>query len=114
MSRLEPQLRAVQRRVFPDGNVEPEIGEQPAAGPGGNLSGDAIASLAARVDALEAQLRTLTGQVEENGFRTRQLEQQIAPAAHRPRRAARARPEPPPVTARAGPERAAARARADA
>jgi TolA-binding protein len=78
VNRLESQLRAVQRRVFPNGNVEPEIGDQPAAGPGGNLSGDAIASLTSRVDALEAQLRTLTGQVEESGFRSRQLEQQIA------------------------------------
>lgn len=77
VNRLETQLRAVQRRVFPNGNVEPEIGGPAAAGPGGNLSGDAIASLAGRVDALEAQLRTLTGQVEESGFRTRQLEQQF-------------------------------------
>lgn len=78
VSRLESEVRAVQRRVFPNGNVEPEIGDQPATGPGGNLSGDAIASLTSRVDALEAQLRALTGQVEENGFRTRQLEQQVA------------------------------------
>jgi TolA-binding protein len=80
LERIEQQLRAVQRRVFPDGNaqfVEPEIGDQPAAGPGGNLSGDALTSLTARVDALESQLRALTGQVEENGFRTRQVEQQL-------------------------------------
>lgn len=81
LERIEQQLRAVQRRVFPDGNaqfVEPEIGDRPAAGPGGNLSGDALTSLAARVDALESQLRALTGQVEENGFRTRQVEQQLS------------------------------------
>src|SRR5690349_162374 len=80
LERIEQQLRAVQRRVFPDGNsqfVEPEIGDQPAAGPGGSLSGDALTSLTARVDALEAQLRALTGQVEENGSRTRQVEQQL-------------------------------------
>ena len=97
VNRLESQLRAVQRRVFPNGNVEPEIGEQPAAGPGGNLSGDAIASLAARVDALEGQLRSLTGQVEENGFRSRQLEQQIGRSAttSRPARSAGAPAAPP-------------------
>jgi len=81
IERIEQQLRAVQRRVFPDGNaqfVEPEIGDRPAPEPGGNLSGDALTSLNARVDALEAQLRALTGQVEENGFRTRQVEQQLA------------------------------------
>jgi len=80
LERIEQQLRAVQRRVFPDGNaqfVEPEIGDRPAAGPGGSASGDALTGLTARVDALEAQLRTLTGQVEENGFRTRQVEQQL-------------------------------------
>jgi TolA-binding protein len=80
VDRLESEMRAVQRRVFPGGRaqfVEPEIRppsgtpDRPAA------SGDALASLAARVDALETQLRSLTGQVEEQGYRTRQLEEQI-------------------------------------
>jgi len=80
IERLEQQLRAVQRRVFPDGSaqfVEPEIGPRPSTGPGGTLSGDALSSLTSRVDALESQLRALTGQVEENGNRTRQLEAEI-------------------------------------
>jgi TolA-binding protein len=47
------------------------------AQPGGAPGGDAITSLTQRVDALESQLRALTGQVEENGNRTRQLEEQI-------------------------------------
>jgi TolA-binding protein len=82
VDRLEQELRAVQRRVFPNGRaqfVEPEIGaprDIPQAA--GQPSGDALASLAARADAMEAQLRTLTGQVEEQGFRTRQLEEQVA------------------------------------
>jgi TolA-binding protein len=42
------------------------------------LTGDALANLVARVDALESQLRTLTGQVEDQSFRTRQLEDQMA------------------------------------
>ena len=45
VDRIEQELRAVQRRVFPNGNaqfVEPEIGAQPNAGPGGSLSGDAL------------------------------------------------------------------------
>ncbi len=81
LDRIEQQLRAVQRRVFPGGNsqvVEPEIGVQTPRGPGGSPSGEALSGLNARVDALEAQLRTLTGQVEEQGFRTRQVEEQIA------------------------------------
>lgn len=80
VERLEQELRAVQRRVFPNGRaqfVEPEISAEPPAGPGGSVSGDALSSLAARMDAMEAQLRSLTGQVEENGHRTRQLEDQL-------------------------------------
>ena len=48
------------------------------AQPGGTPGGDAITSLTQRVDALETQLRALTGQIEENGYRTRQLEEQVA------------------------------------
>lgn len=80
VDRLEQEMRAVQRRVFPGGRaqfVEPEIRPEQRHEPAGGVSGDALASLAARVDALEAQLRTLTGQVEEQGYRTRQLEDQI-------------------------------------
>lgn len=81
VDQLEQQMRAVQRRVFPDGRaqfVEPEI--QPAQtqpGLAGRPGGDVVSSLSARVDALEAQLRTLTNQVEEQGFRTRQVEEQF-------------------------------------
>jgi TolA-binding protein len=78
VDRLEQQLRAVQRRVFPNGNVQPEVGESAPAGPQGAAGGDAMTSLIQRVDALETQLRALTGQVEENGYRTRQLEEQVA------------------------------------
>lgn len=78
VERLEQQLRAVQRRVFPNGNVQPELGDQPPADPAGTGAGDAMTSLTQRVDALETQLRALTGQVEESGYRTRQLEEQVA------------------------------------
>jgi TolA-binding protein len=80
VDRLEQEMRAVQRRVFPNGRaqfVEPEIAPETTAPTRPNLSGDAMSSLAARVDALETQLRTLTGQVEEQGHRTRQMEEQI-------------------------------------
>jgi TolA-binding protein len=78
VDRLEQQLRAVQRRVFPNGNVQPEVGDAPPAGPAVAGAGDAMTSLTQRVDALETQLRALTGQIEENGYRTRQLEEQVA------------------------------------
>ena len=80
IERLEQQLRAVQRRVFPGGRaqfVEPEISAETSRPVVPQQTNDALSNLSSRVDALEAQLRSLTGQVEEQGFRTRQLEQQI-------------------------------------
>jgi TolA-binding protein len=80
VNRLEQELRAVQRRVFPGGRaqfVEPEIRPQTAVPTETAPSSTALSNLTARVDALEAQLRTLTNQVEEQGFRTRQVEQQL-------------------------------------
>jgi TolA-binding protein len=80
VTRIEQELRAVQRRVFPGGNaqfVEPEINPQAGPPPGGNATGDALRDLSARVDAIEAQLRSLTGQVEEANHRSNLLEEQI-------------------------------------
>ena len=80
VDRLEQELRAVQRRVFPGGRtqfVEPELERETPTGPGGTAAGDALSSLSSRVDALESQLRTLTGQVEEQEHRTRQIEEQL-------------------------------------
>jgi TolA-binding protein len=77
IERLEQQLRAVQRRVFPNGaEVAPEIDRQRPADilPGAPAS-SAVADLTARVDSLEAQLRELTGQIEQNGNRLRQIEE---------------------------------------
>ena len=81
VDRLESEMRAVQRVVFPNGRsqfVAPEVGQRVQAPPNPVLTGDALANLVARVDALESQLRTLTGQVEDQGNRTRQLEDQMA------------------------------------
>jgi TolA-binding protein len=81
VDRIEQQLRAVQRRVFPNGTTqfaEPEINVQNPGFSGGNVSGDALTNLTGRVDALETQLRALTSQVEEQGYRTNQLADQVA------------------------------------
>jgi TolA-binding protein len=82
VDRLEQEMRAVQRRVFPGATgsvVGPEINEQIAAPEQqGVPSGSAVADLTARVDALESQLAQLTGQVEQNGNRLRQLESAFA------------------------------------
>ena len=77
VDRLEKEMRAVQRKVFPAGTpLEAEI-TRPAA-PGvapGTPSSAPIADLTARVAALESQLASMTGQVEENSFKLRQLEE---------------------------------------
>jgi TolA-binding protein len=80
VNKLEQEMRAVQRKVFPGGAgalVEPEIRPQPGAVQGGVPAGSAVSDLSARVDALEAQLATLTGQIEQSGFRVRQLEETL-------------------------------------
>jgi TolA-binding protein len=80
IERLEQQLRAVQRRVFPNGaEIAPEIDrQQPTATDAGVPASSAVADLTARMDSLEAQLRELTGQVEQSGNRLRQAEEAIA------------------------------------
>jgi tol-pal system protein YbgF len=72
VGKLESEMRAVQRKVFPGGDAKfftPDISSAPVAAPAepsGNPSSAPINDLTARVDALERQLRMLTGQVEEN------------------------------------------------
>src|SRR5688500_13462888 len=79
LERLEQELRAVQRRVFPGGNVEPEISTaQPQGAQPGIPATSPVADLAARLDALERQLATLTGQAEANENRIRQVEQALS------------------------------------
>ena len=76
VGKLEKEMRAVQRQVFPNGAgkfVEPDI-QSPTAPSATNSSTTATVDLTARVDALEAQLATLTGQVELQGNNMRGLE----------------------------------------
>src|SRR5439155_17678225 len=73
LDRIEQQLHAVQRKVFPGGapqEMTPEVTPgAPIVAPIGVPATAPIADLAARIDALETQLRQLTGQSEENGHR---------------------------------------------
>lgn len=77
---LESEMRAVQRKVFPGGNTrffEPEIPAQAAAAAPAAEAPPAstpIADLTARVDAVEGQLKTMTGQIEAMEYKLRQLE----------------------------------------
>ncbi|ODP38173.1 hypothetical protein BFL28_15170 [Sphingomonas turrisvirgatae] len=78
VDRLEREMRAVQRKVFPGGagqTVEPQITapQQPSTVPG-VPAGSAVTDLTARVAALESSVQSLTGQVEQSQFKLRQLE----------------------------------------
>lgn len=81
VDRLEREMRAVQRKVFPGGSgqiVTPDITAPQAQTtiPGVPATG-AIASLESRVSAIESQFQTITGQIEQGEYRIRQLEQQF-------------------------------------
>lgn len=79
VTKVEKELRAVQRKVFPDGQpLEPQIAP-PAPVPDlrGTPADSPIADLTARVSGLESQIRELTGQTEQNSHRLRQLEDQV-------------------------------------
>jgi TolA-binding protein len=79
VDKLEREMRAVQRKVFPGGagqTLEPQITAPPieTAVPG-VPAGGALTDLTARVSALEASVRSVTGEVEQANFRVRQLEE---------------------------------------
>ncbi|KQN80130.1 hypothetical protein [Sphingomonas sp. Leaf62] len=82
VNKLEREMRAVQRKVFPGGapnQVEPQITAptQPTDIPGSPSSGP-LATLTARIDALESQQQSLTGQLEQVQYKQRQLEESFA------------------------------------
>lgn len=79
VERLEKEMRAVQRSVFPGGSPTFFEGEiAPDNTPGERARSNApVIDLTARVDALENQLQTLTGQTEQNAFQLRELEKQF-------------------------------------
>ena len=78
VGKLESEMRAVQRKVFPGGAgqyLQPEVEAAPIAGPiPGSPATSAVADLTARVASLEGQMAGLTGQIEQAGYRTRQLQ----------------------------------------
>jgi len=82
VDKLEKEMKAVQRKVFPGGAqqfFEPEIKPQVApAVPAGTPVDTPVTDLTRRVDALEKALASLTGQVEQNSYNLRKLEDQFA------------------------------------
>src|ERR1700712_1179914 len=79
VNKLEKEMKAVQRSVFPGGTpVEPDIvGNTGPAEPTGNPASTPLADLTARIDALEKGLASLTGEVEQTGYRGRQADEAI-------------------------------------
>jgi TolA-binding protein len=78
VDRLEREMRAVQRKVFPGGGgatVDPQITAPDVIQAPGSPSGGALADMTARVSALETGVRSVTGQVEQATYRVRQLEE---------------------------------------
>jgi len=83
LRRIESELRALQRAVFPGGDgryFTPEVNtaqpQQPAQTVG-TPSNTAMTDVLARLDALEAQLARLTARGEENANELRQLEAKV-------------------------------------
>jgi tol-pal system protein YbgF len=81
VKKLESEMRAVQRKVFPGAAkdyFEPEITAPAAAAEApGMPASTPISDLTQRVNSLEQQMTTLTGQVEQASFKLRQLEAQL-------------------------------------
>ncbi|WP_121117489.1 tetratricopeptide repeat protein [Croceibacterium ferulae] len=84
LSRIESELRAVQRAVFPGGDgryFTPEVDTSNPAptttpAPGGATTG-AVTDILARLDAVEAQMARVTARSEETAYALQQLEQRI-------------------------------------
>lgn len=82
LRKLEAEVRALQRRVFPGSEgryFEPEITGQPRqnAATVATPSTTAVTDILARLDALESQIQRLTSQYEEGSFAVRELTQRV-------------------------------------
>ena len=82
VGKLESEMRAVQRKVFPGGAgtyLEPQVRPAPSAPEEiGAPSSSAVLDLTQRVSSLEGQIASMTGQIEQTQYRMRQLEDQFA------------------------------------
>lgn len=80
--KLEAEVRALQRQVFPGGGgrfFEPEIATGSAAAPGPSTpSTTAVTDILIRLDGLEAQMQALTAQTEQNTNSLAQIQGRLA------------------------------------
>lgn len=81
LRKLEAEVAALQRAVFPGGDARyfPQMQPgQPATGTPGSPATTPGADMLARMDALEGQMARLTAQVEENQNRMEKMEARLA------------------------------------
>lgn len=89
LRRMEAEIRALQRQVFPGGDGKfftPEITRAPTAGTPtpGRPATTPITDLLSRMETVESQLARLTAQIEQNGNRLSQIEARLGPVAAAP------------------------------
>jgi TolA-binding protein len=106
LRKMEAEIRALQRQVFPGGDGKyfaPEItpGQPAAAGTPPPPASTPMTDLLTRMDSVEAQVQRLTAQVEQTSNRLTQLEARVGPAAI-VSPAPSASPAPAPGTATSG------------
>lgn len=81
VGKLESEMKAVQRKVFPGGAgtyLEPQVRPAPSTPEEiGAPASSALYDLTQRVSSLEAQIASMTGQIEQSQYRLRQLEDQF-------------------------------------
>jgi len=78
VDRLEREMRAVQRKIFPGGagkTVEAQITPETSTVVPGTPVDTPLADLTQRVGALEGQIQQMTGQIEQDQYRLRQLDE---------------------------------------
>lgn len=89
LKKVEAEVRALQRKVFPGGDgtfFEPQIAPPAPTGGAGPQAPTTtpLTDLLGRMDAVEAQMNRLTAQVEQNSNRINQLEARLGSGAAGP------------------------------
>ena len=82
VGKLESEMHAVQRKVFPGGagqTVQPDIAAPSRTGDSsiGTPASSPVADLTARIGSLEQQMATVTGQAEQSQYKLRLLQEQF-------------------------------------
>lgn len=85
LRRMESEIRALQRKVFPGSDGKffgPEItpAPAPAGTPIGTPASTPVTDILARMETLERQLAQITAQTEQNSNRLTQIEARLGPA----------------------------------